>query len=115
MKTLKTLILAGFCTVAISTAAQSSVPAQSNATPVPQQKTDYIKKNVSDISSEQESKILSIEQNCSTSMQSANTSRAKDSIRQSTDTQMKTILTPDQYTQYKKIKKNLPKDDAGSY
>lgn|SRR6185312_14124516 len=113
MKILKTLVFAGLCSIAISTVGQGSVTLPNN-TPVPQQRTNYIKKHVSDISPDQESKILSIEQSCSNAMQSANNSIAKDSIRRSSDAQIKTVLTPDQYTQYKKIKKNLPKDDIGS-
>jgi hypothetical protein len=114
MKTLKTLIFAGLCTIAVGTVAQSNILSQNN-TPVPQQRTDYIKNHVNGISSDQESRILSIEQSCSTAMQGAHSNNAKDSIRKSTDTQMKTVLTPDQYTQYKKIKKNLPKEAMGSY
>jgi hypothetical protein len=112
MRTLKALIFASLCTITISTVAQSDVPSQTNT---PQQRTNYIKQHVSDVTSDQESKILSIEQQCSTAMQSTTNNKAKDSILRSSDSQIKAVLTPDQYTQYEKIKKNLPKENTGSY
>jgi len=114
MKTLKMLIAACSCIIVTGASAQNNSPTPNN-TPVPQQRTSYIKQHVSDITSDQESKILSIEQSCSTAMQGATNNHAKDSIRRSSDSQMKGVLTPGQYTQYEKIEKNLPKDDTGSY
>lgn len=107
MKFLKILTLAVFCCTVINMKAQNTSTAQ--------QRTDYIKQHISGISSDQESKILSIEQSCSTAMHGATNMHAKDSIRRSTDSQMKQVLTPNQYSQYKKIKKNLPKDNTASY
>lgn len=112
MRILKALIFAGLISITAGVAAQGSVPQQSNT---PQLRTNYIKQHISDITSDQESKILSIEQNCSTAIQSTTNYRAKDSLFRSTDLQIKTVLTPGQYIQYEKIKKNLPKENTGSY
>ncbi len=108
MKTLKTWAFAILCCGVIHATAQ-------NRSPVPQQRTDYIKQHVSGISADQESKILAIEQSCSIAMQNMHMTKdksASDSIRRSTDSHIKAVLTPDQYSQYKKIKKDLPKDDG---
>jgi hypothetical protein len=108
MKTIKILTFIILTSVFINASAQ-------NDSPVPQKRTDYIKKHVSGITSDQEYKILNIEQNCLSALQNATNSKVKDSIRRSSDSQIKAVLTPDQYSQYRKIKKNLPKEDKGSY
>src|ERR1700733_6845824 len=100
MKTFKNMTLAVLCTAALSSVAQNTDPS------VPQ--------HISKLTSNQEATILNAEYHCSAAMKNATSTEAKDSIRKKSESQIKAALSPDQYTQYKKIKKSMPADDIGS-
>ena len=83
-----------------------------------QRQTDTIKKYVSGITSDEETKILTIEQDFSKSAQEARNSSDGDrdamrtkmeALRKDRDDKIKAVLTADQYTQYTK----MPKEHRG--
>jgi hypothetical protein len=108
MKTIKTLIFAGLCTIALNCIAQKT------ATSIAQQRTDYIRQHVSNLTTAQKAKILKIEKQCSSALKTADGPVAKDSVSASSESQIKTVLNYDQYMQYKKIRKQLPKETTSS-
>ena len=83
-----------------------------------QRQTDTIKKYVGSITSDEEAKILTIEQNFAKSAQEARSSSDGDrdamrtkmeALRKDRDDKIEAVLTADQYTQYTK----MPKEHRG--
>ncbi len=106
MKILKTLTLAAG--LALVTA---NVSAQERTQTTAQQVTDKIKQNVTGITSDQESKILVVEQDFLKAMQDTKNANSGDReamhakmqpLRESRDAKIKAILTADQYAEYQK-------------
>jgi hypothetical protein len=114
MKTLKlTALAAGLAFVTLNVSAQE----RGNMDPqqMAQKQTDDIKKSVTGVTADEESKILAVEQDFSKSAQDARTSsngdreamRAKmKPLRESRDAKIKGILTADQYAQYQKMEES---------
>jgi len=115
MRILKSLALIGglaFITANVSAQAQQSGKQQMDPQQRAQKMTDNIKQNVTGITPDQESKILSAEQTFTKSMQDAWSSSGGDRdamkskmqpLKDARDAQLKTILTADQYAQYQKM------------
>jgi hypothetical protein len=112
MKTLKTLAFALAACLAISVSAQE----RGNMDPqqMAQKQTDNIKQHVTGVTSDQEAKILAIEQDFAKSAQDARTSangdreamRAKmQPLRQDRDAKIKAVLSDAQYTEYTQMEK----------
>ena len=113
MKILKSLaLLAGFAFIA------GNISAQEKCTKDQQQmakkETDKVKKNVTGVNSDQESKILAVEQEHAKACDEAKiaTKGDKDAMKskmkeacESRDEKIKGILNADQYTQYQKMEK----------
>ena len=111
MKTLKLVTLAaGFAFVALNVSAQER--GHMDPQQMAQKQTEQIKSSVTGITSDEESKILAVEQDFAKSAQDARTSSNGDReamrskmqpLRESRDAKIKGILTADQYAQYQKM------------
>ena len=108
MKNLKSIVLfAGLAFITMNTSARSKstmTPAQ-----IAQKETDKVKKNVTGVTADQASRILTVEQDhaqaCSDAKTASNGDKVafnskKKQLCDSRDAKIKTILTSDQYTQY---------------
>jgi hypothetical protein len=110
MKTLKSLAFAGMVLMAFQVSAQEkSKVVDANW---PQKQTEQIKANIKGITSEQESKILTIEQDFTKAVQEELNKSDADSysvqhklpeLRKERDAKLQAILTADQYTQYTQV------------
>jgi len=115
MKILKSLAFIGglaLITANVPAQAQGGEKQQMDPQQRAQKMTDNIKQNVTGITPDQESKILAAEQTFTKGMQDAWSSSNGDRdtmkskmqpLKDTRDSQIKTILTADQYTQYQKL------------
>jgi|HubBroStandDraft_2_1064218.scaffolds.fasta_scaffold522421_2 Spy/CpxP family protein refolding chaperone len=130
MKILKTLSVAAVLAfTAANVSAQAQNASQPPAQPTPQapvkmdpqmmgqKMTERVKQNVTGITPDQESKILAAETEYAKGMQDARTSsngdrdamRSKmEPLRQTRDSKIKAVLTPDQQAQYDKVSPQHP-------
>jgi protein CpxP len=112
MKTLKVLAIATICCLTTHTWAQERE--KMDPQQMAQKQTDNIKQHVTGITSDQEAKILVVEQDFSKAAQDARASSNGDRdamrskmapLREDRDTKIKAILTDAQYTQYTQMEK----------
>jgi hypothetical protein len=110
MKTLKSLAIAGLAFITFNLTAQER--AHMDPQQMAQSQTDKIKKSVSGVTPDQESKILAVEQESAKAMQDARTSSNGDrdamrtkmkSLREDRDAKIKGILNADQYAEYQRM------------
>jgi len=111
MKTLKTLAFAAAVCLAFNVSAQQG---KMDPQQMAQKQTDNIKQHVTGVTSDQESKILAIEQDFSKSAQDARAAsngdkdamRAKmQPLRQDRDAKIKAVLSDSQYAEYTQLEK----------
>jgi hypothetical protein len=105
MKILKSVLSLGLAFIAlnVSAAKKSDIDIQKFA----ELQTSNIMSNVKDVTSDQENKILLIEQESDNALLEARNSDDSDAlksrIRQNRDEKIKTILTADQFVQYQRM------------
>ncbi|MGP8217231.1 MAG: hypothetical protein ACLQQ4_16800 [Bacteroidia bacterium] len=114
MKILKSfVIIAGMALISFNVYAQERTPMDPQQ--MARKQTDNIKKNVTGITPDQESKILAVEQEFSQAMQDARNSSNGDReamrskmqpLKENRDAKIKGILTSDQYAQYQKMEES---------
>jgi hypothetical protein len=114
MKILKSIaFVAGLALITMNTSAQE----RNNMTPeqMAQKQTNNIKEKISGITSDQETKILAVEQEAANAMQDARSSSNGDKdamrskmkpIRETRDAKLKAIFTTEQYTQYQAMEES---------
>lgn len=108
-KTLKSLaLLAGMSFIGYAVSAQAVDPKESA-----QKETARIKTNVQGITTDEESRILAVEQDYANSIEGVRTYTGSDDkdgmrkeLRNTRDSKIKAILTSDQYAQYVTMEKN---------
>ncbi len=110
MKTLKSLAIAGIVLMAFHVSAQET----NKVVDVnwPQKQTAQIKANLKGVTSEQEGKILAIEQEFTKTVQAELNKSDEDSdsfknklpeLRKERDAKLQAVFTPEQYTQYLQV------------
>ena len=98
MRTLAKLICMGTCCIAINALGQTNDGQGMD----PQQRVAYINQHVTNLTPDQQSKIMAIEQEYLSNLKIVNVT-ATDSLRRVTDNSIRAVLSNQQYEQYQSL------------